>query len=88
MTAMTITNLTPATATPEGTPAMIACNSCATALVNADTSHIDERDRDTVTQNIEGAGLLVLTHCSENAIFDCDFCEYGFAADAYKFETV
>ena len=85
MSNMTITN--PAATTPEGTT-MIACNSCATALNNADMSHIDERDLGTVTRNIEEAGRLALTHFSEYAIFDCDFCEYGFAADAYRFETV
>ena len=85
MTTMSITNITPTA--PEGA-AMIACNSCATALNNGDMSHIDERDLGTVTRNIEEAGRVVMTHFSEWAIFDCDFCEYGFAADAYKFEAV
>lgn len=66
---------------------MIACNSCATALENADTSHVDERDLETVTRNIEEAGRVVMTHFSDYAIFVCDFCEAGFSADAYKFES-
>ena len=67
---------------------MIACNSCSLALNNADTSHVDASDLDTVTRNIEAAGRVAVTHFSEYAIFVCDFCEYGFCADAYKYEAI
>ena len=85
MTNMTITN--PAATTPEGTPAMIACSSCSIALDNADMSHINERDLGTVTRNIEEAGRVVMTHFSEWAIFDCDFCEYGYSSAAFMYEA-
>ena len=88
MTTMTITNLTPDTTAPEGTPAMTACAACSIALDNADMTHIDERDLDTVTRNIEEAGRVAMTHFSEYAIFDCDFCEYGYSSAAFLYETV
>ena len=88
MTAMTITNITAATATPEGTPAMIACSSCSIALDNADMTHIAERDLDTVTQNIEEAGRVVMTHYADYAVYVCDFCEYGYSSAAFKYEAV
>lgn len=66
---------------------MIACNSCATAINNADTSHIAEDDLSTVIGNIEEAGLLAMTHFSEVGLFVCDFCEYGYYGDSYKYEA-
>ena len=85
MTTMSITNITPTA--PEGA-AMIACNSCATALNNADMSHIDERDLGTVTRNIEEAGRVAMTHYSEYAVYVCDFCQYGYSSAAFMYEAV
>lgn len=60
------------------------CASCATALQNGDTSHLENGDLATVEKNIERLGLVTLERIATAALFDCDVCEYWCISDEYR----
>lgn len=65
---------------------MISCHSCAVAIQNADTSHINDDDLDTIVSNIESLGMVTVSDTGNNGYFYCEICEQNTMGDEYLVE--
>lgn len=64
------------------------CASCAPALQNGDTSHLENGDLAAVENNIERLGLVTIEAYASAALFDCAVCEYPCIGEQYRIVSV
>lgn len=67
---------------------MLSCHSCAVAIQNGDTSHINEDDLDATMANIERLGMVTVTETGNNGYFQCSVCDHDTMSDEYLIEQI